>query len=136
TSLAPIDTSKQNTQQTQPMANTFISQNLSYTNEISARLNWAEYYKRMATEQIGMTPQRLGAPNEYETAEGVRQGVEASYSQTEDKFSKMTSATLKAMELHLTIAQYCQKEYMDQDLVFSASEGSLAFINLSDPNFP
>lgn len=136
TSLAPIDTSKQNTQQTQPMANTFISQNLSYTNEISARLNWAEYYKRMAIEQIGMTPQRLGAPNEYETAEGVRQGVEASYAQTEDKFSKMTSATLKAMELHLTIAQYCQKEYMDQDLVFSASEGSLAFINLSDPNFP
>lgn len=136
TSIAPIDTHKQNTNQTQPMTNTFISQNLSYTNEITARLNWAEYYKRMAIEQIGMTPQRLGSPNQYETAEGVRQGVEASYAQTEDKFSKMTSATLKAMEIHLTIAQYCQKEYIDQDFVFSGSEGDLAFIHLSDPNFP
>ena len=136
TSLAPIDTAKQNTLQTQPMANTFMAQNLSYTNEISARLNWAEYYKRMAIEQIGMTPQRLGNPNQYETAEGVRQGVEASYAQTEDKFSKMTSATLKAMEIHLTIAQYCQKEYLDQDFVFSGSDGDLAFIHLSDPNFP
>lgn len=136
TSLAPIDTAKQNTQQTQPMANTFMAQNLSYTNEISGRLNWAEYYKRMAIEQIGMTPQRLGSPNQYETAEGVRQGVEASYAQTEDKFSKMSSSRLKAIELHLAIAQYCQKEYLDQDFVFSRSDGSRAFIHLSDPDFP
>lgn len=136
TSLAPIDTAKQNTLHNQPMANTFMSQDLSYTNHISARLNWSEYYKRMAIEQVGLTPQRLGSPNKYETAEGVKQGVEASYAQTEDKFSKMTTATLKATELHLTIAQHCQKEFIDQDFVYSASDGNLAFIHLSDPNFP
>jgi len=135
-SIAPIDTSKQNTQQNVSQANTFMYQDLSYTNHISARMQWAENYKRLAVEQIGITPQRLGTPSEYETAQGIRQGVQASYAQTEGFYSKLTTARLRTLELHLAISQYCQKEYIDADFVYSTSDNNKAFIHLSDPDFP
>jgi hypothetical protein len=40
------------------------------------------------------------------------------------------------MELHLAIAQYCQKDYLDVDFVFSNSDGDKIFMHLSDPDFP
>jgi hypothetical protein len=40
------------------------------------------------------------------------------------------------MELHLAIAQYCQKEYQDVDMVFTKSDGDKEFLNLSDKDFP
>lgn len=137
TSLAPIDTSKQNTQQGNiSQSNMFMYQDMSYTNHIQARMTWAQEYKRLAWEQAGMTPQRMGNPSQYETATGVQQGVEASYAQTAGEDSKMSVARLKAMELHLAVAQYCQKEYKDQDFVYTASDGNKAFVHLSDPYFP
>jgi hypothetical protein len=48
----------------------------------------------------------------------------------------MSVARRKAMELHLSIAQYCQKEYLDVDFVFSNSDGDKIFMHLSDPDFP
>lgn len=136
TSFAPIDTSKQNTGQASPMGNSFIAQDMSYTNHINARMQWAENYKRLAIEQIGITPQRMGNPSQYETAEGVKQGVEASYAQTEDKFSKMSQAYLEGLEVHLAVAQYCQKNYKDADFVYTKTDGSKAFVHLSDEGFP
>lgn len=136
TGLAPIDAGKQNTQQNVSHANMFMSQDMSYTNHINARMQWAENYKRLALEQIGITPQRMGTPSEYETAEGIRQGVQASYAQTESLFSKLTSSRLKSIELHLAVAQYCQKEYIDTDFVYSTSDNNKAFVHLSDPDFP
>ena len=137
TSLAPIDTSKQNTQQGNiSQSNMFMYQDMSYTNHIQARMAWAQEYKRLAWEQAGMTPQRMGNPSQYETATGVQQGVEASYAQTAGDDSKMSIARLRAMELHLAVAQYCQKEYKDQDFVYTASDGNKAFVHLSDPYFP
>ena len=136
TGIAPIDTNKQNTQQNMSQANTFMYQDLSYTNHISARMQWAENYKRLALEQIGITPQRMGTPSEYETAEGIRQGVQASYAQTESLFSKLTSARLKSLEIHLAVAQYSQKEYIDADFVYMNSDNNRAFVHLSDPDFP
>lgn len=136
TGLAPIDTSRPNTQQSMSQANTFSYQDLSYTNHITARMQWAENYKRLAIEQVGLTQQRMGTPSEYETAEGIRQGVQASYSQTESLYSKLTTGRLKTTELHLAVAQYCQKEYIDVDFVYSTSDNNKAFIHLSDPDFP
>ena len=40
------------------------------------------------------------------------------------------------MELHLAVAQYCQKEYLDVDFVYSTDEKTKSFIHLSDPDFP
>jgi hypothetical protein len=56
--------------------------------------------------------------------------------QTADIFNSMSVARRKAMELHLAVAQYCQKEYLDVDFVFSTSDGDKNFMHLSDPDFP
>lgn len=136
TGTAPIDASKQNTGYQSPQGNSFVYQDISYTNHITARMQWAENWKRMAVEQIGMTSQRLGNPNQYETAEGIKQGVEASYAQTENIFSKMSQSYLESMEVHLAVAQYCQKNYKDADFAYTASDGSKAYIHLSDEAFP
>jgi len=48
----------------------------------------------------------------------------------------MSIARTKAMELHLAVAQYCQKEYIDVDFVFTASDGDKHYMNLTDADFP
>lgn len=134
--LVPLDTKKQNLEGANPQMNTFQSQSLTYDVQIRNRIELATYYQQKALEQIGITPQRLGNPGKYETATGVEQGTKASYTQTEALFGRMSTARKKNMELHLAVAQYCQKEYLDVDMVFSKSDGDKQFLNLSDPDFP
>jgi hypothetical protein len=134
--LVPLDTTKQNMGGANQSMNTFMVQDVSFDKQIKSRMELSEYYLRKALEQIGITPQRLGQPTIYETATGVKQGTEASYMQTADIFNNMSVARRKAMELHLAVAQYCQKEYLDVDFVFSTSDGDKNFMHLSDPDFP
>lgn len=134
--LVPLDTTKQNMGGANQSMNTFMVQDVSFDKQIKSRIELSEYYLRKALEQIGITPQRLGQPSVYETATGVKQGTEASYMQTADIFNNMSVARRKAMELHLAVAQYCQKEYLDVDFVYSTSDGDKNFLHLSDPDFP
>lgn len=134
--LVPLDTTKQNMAGANGQMNTFMTQDISFDKQIKSRIELSEYYLRKALEQIGITPQRLGQATMYETATGVKQGTEASYTQTADIFNTMSVARRKAMELHLSVAQYCQKEFLDVDFVFSTSDGDKIFMNLSDPDFP
>ena len=134
--LVPLDTTKQNMGGANQSMNTFMVQDVSFDKQIKSRIELSEYYLKKALEQIGITPQRLGQPSVYETATGVKQGTEASYMQTADIFNNMSVARRKAMELHLAVAQYCQKEYLDVDFVFSTSDGDKNFLHLSDPDFP
>lgn len=136
TAMVPLDYSKGNTGYSMPQSNSLAPQQASFANDITQRMNWAEFWKNKAIEQLGFTPQRLGSPNQYETAEGVRQGVEASYAQTANIFSKMTQSYLETMEVHLAVAQYCQKNYLDADFVYTRSDNTRGFIHLSDPAFP
>ena len=133
--FVPIDTTKQNTQGAQ-MMNTFMTQDVSFDKQINSRMNLSTYYYNKALEQIGFNPQRLGQATTYETATGIQQGVEASYDSTADIFTDMSVARKKAMELHLAVAQYCQKNYIDVDFVFSGSDGDKLYMNLTDPDFP
>ena len=134
--LVPLDTKKQNLEGANPQMNTFMTQSITYDVQIKSRIELANYYQQKALEQIGITPQRLGNPGKYETAAGVEQGTKASYTQTEAIFGMMSTARRKSMELHLAIAQYCQKEYLDVDMVFTKSDGDKQFLNLSDKDFP
>lgn len=134
--LVPLDTTKQNMGGANQSMNTFMVQDVSFDKQIKSRIELSEYYFRKALEQIGITPQRLGQATVYETATGVKQGNEASYMQTADIFNNMSVARRKAMELHLAVAQYCQKEYLDVDFVFTTSDGDKNFMHLSDPDFP
>lgn len=134
--LVPLDTTKQNMAGANPQMNTFMVQDVSFDKQINSRIQLSDYYYRKALEQIGITPQRLGQATTYETATGIQQGVEASYDSTADIFNAMSIARKKAMELHLAVAQYCQKEYLDVDFVFTGSDGSKQYLNLTDPDFP
>ena len=58
--------------------------------QIADRVRLAEVYKNLAFEQVGFNPQRLGNPVKYETAEGVKQSQDASFSQTEVYFEKFS----------------------------------------------
>jgi hypothetical protein len=134
--IAPIDTSKQNMQGAGSQMNTFMTQSLDFTNQIASRMQLAQQFKMMALEQIGITPQRIGQSSDYMTATGVKEGMTATYNQTEPIFSVMSSATRKATELHLAVAQYCQKNYKDFSFLYVKSDGDKAFISLSDDDFP
>lgn len=134
--LVPLDTTKQNMQGANAQMNTFMAQDISFTNQINSRIQLSTYYYQKALEQIGITPQRLGQTNVYETATGVQQGVEATYDQTMDIFTTMSIARRKSMELHLAVAQFCQKDYVDVDMIFQASDGDRHYLNLTDPDFP
>lgn len=134
--LVPLDTKKQNMEGANQSMNTFMVQDVTFDKQINSRIQLAEYYFKKALEQVGITDQRRGQSTIYETATGVQQGVEASYDQTADIFTEMSVSRKKSMELHLTVAQYCQKNYIDQDFIFTASDGSKAYMNLTDPDFP
>lgn len=134
--IVPMDTKKQNIEGANPQMNVMQPQSLTYDNQIKSRIELANWYKQMALEVIGITQQRLGNPGKYETAAGVEQGTKASYTQTEALFGRMSTARRKSMELHLSIAQFCQKEYLDVDMVFTKSDGDKQFMNLSDKDFP
>lgn len=132
--IVPVDSSKQNLVGGANF-NQFAAQNLSYSTQISDRVNLAEFIKNKAFEQVGMTPQRLGGPTKYETAEGVRQSQDASYSQTEQYFSKFSQFKKNALQLHLSVAQYCQKEGIDLKVFFTQNDGTQAFLQETDPDF-
>ena len=134
--IVPVDTSRANMEGSQPQMNAFSMQNMDFTAQISNRMSLAIQFKIQAIEKIGITPQRLGSASEYSTAEGIKQGMTATYAQTESIFGTMAVASKKANLLHLTVAQYCQKNYKDYMSLYQKSDGSKAFIELSDPNFP
>jgi hypothetical protein len=132
--IVPVDSSKQNLVGGANF-NQFAAQNLSFSSQIQDRVNLAEFIKNKAFEQVGMTPQRLGSPTKYETAEGVRQSQDASYSQTEQYFSKFSSFKKNALELQLSVAQYCQKEGIDLQVFYTQIDATQAFLRESDPDF-
>jgi len=133
--IVPVDTSRQNLEGGQPAMNAFATQSIDYTGMINNRMNLAVQFKLQALEQIGITPQRIGTPDQYSTAEGIKQGNTASYAQTEGLFAVQAEADKRACLLHLTVAQYCQKNNKDYSFLYTKSDGEKAFIELNDPYF-
>lgn len=132
--IVPVDSSKQNMPGGANF-NQFAAQNLSFSSQINDRVQLAEFIKNKAFEQIGITPQRLGAPTKYETAEGIKQSQTASYAQTEQYFNKFSEFKKNAIEIQLSVAQFCQKEGKDLQVFFTQGDETQAFLQESDPDF-
>lgn len=130
TGLLPLDASRQNTQGNQTPANLFQRQEISYANFVQYRMQLAQQYKQDALAQIGITPQMLGAPNTYTTAEGVKQGAQASYALINPIFEAMTDAKGREMELHIAVAQYAQSNGKDATVLFRKGDGELRFLDI------
>ena len=134
TGLLPLDSSKQNVKDGGGF-NQFAPQNLSYSAQIADRIQLSEFYKNKAYEQVGFNPQRLGTPVKYETAEGIRNSQQASYAQTEVYFETFSEYKQNALEMHLNIAQFAQKNEKDIRVFYTKSDNTKAFLRFSDPYF-
>lgn len=128
TGLLALDLSRQNTQGNNP--NVFQRQEIVYAQQIESRKILAEYYKQQAFSQIGLTPQMLGAPTTYETAEGVKQGQQANYALVTHRFEKMHTAKALGMNIQLAVAQYCQVNGKDATVVMRKSDGDHYFLDI------
>jgi CRISPR/Cas system-associated protein endoribonuclease Cas2 len=134
--IVPIDGSKQNMREKQGMQfNTMMAQDISFTPQIQLKMQMAEYYKRLMLEQIGVTAQDMGTPSEYATAEGIKVGQQNSFSQIEHIFEKMDNSRLKDLEIHLSVAQYCQANEKDISVNYTRSDGELQLLQFSDEWF-
>lgn len=131
----PLDLSKKNTQSTNTNQNVFQKHELTFDNQIARRVELAEYYKKLAFEQIGITEERRGTPNEYKTNEGIKVGQEASFAQTKNVFSEFDEARRKKIELHLTVAQYCVTNDKDISNYYRNSDGNIVYLNFADDKF-
>lgn len=131
----PVDTSRQNLQGQNPQAGSFHKQDISYDVQIQRRAAMAEMYKRLALEQIGITEQRKGTPDQYATTEGIRVGQESSFAQTRVLFNTYNEARRKSTVQHLNIAQYCQGDNKEITLFTRKSDGDIAYLNFIDDKF-
>jgi len=133
--VMPIATSG-DTQSNNTIFNQFSTQSITFSGQIANRQQLAEYYKSKAFEIIGISPQQTGAPNKYTNQEGIKASQDASYAQTAQIFAEFSEYTQKALDLHLSVAQYAQGEGKDITVAYTKSDSSLAFLQMEDEHFP
>lgn len=122
TGLLPLDLSRQNTQGNSP--NVFQRQEIVYAQQVQYRWQLAQQYKQEALAQIGITPQVLGQPLKQDTAEGVKQTMNTSYTLIDGYFDEFNDAKIRGMEVHLAIAQFCQANGKDGgSIMYRKSDG-------------
>jgi len=137
--LMPIDPSKQNTQNNVSNPNIFQRQEVVYATQVQYRWELAQQYKKEAFNQIGITDQILGAPTTYETAEGVKQGAQATYALLTRSIDQFNTAKNKGMEVHLAVAQFCETNGKSTSTIMRKGDGEIAYLNIlkEDPElFP
>jgi len=135
TGVMPIATSG-DAQRNNNNFNQFSTYRITYAEEIATRIQLAEFAQRKAYEQIGINPQQMATPTKYVTAEGVKLGQETSYAQISDIFDEFNSYRKGTLELHLGVAQYAQSNNKDLSLYYTKGDGSIVFLQMSDPAFP
>jgi hypothetical protein len=128
--LMPIDPSKQNTQNNVSNPNIFQRQEVVYATQVQYRWELAQQYKREAFAQIGITDQILGAPTTYETAEGVKQGAQATYALLTRNIDQFNTAKNKGMEVHLAVAQFCEVNGKSSSTIIRKGDGEIAYLNI------
>jgi len=104
--ILPLDTSISNTENALGF-NHYQVLNLEQTQRMMSRIQLAQYFKQQAYEVIGITPQRIGQVNSQETATGVEQAVNASYSQTEMYFVQHSEHLMpRVHQMRTDLAQF------------------------------
>lgn len=130
TGILPLDPSRSNTQGSTVYPNIFQKNDLSFANHILYRQGLAEFYKQQAYNQVGITAQLLGAPNTYQTAEGVKQGAQASFALMNSLIEDFDVSKAKANEIHIAIAQFCETNGKDTTKLTRNPDHLLNFIDI------
>lgn len=131
--ILPIDASITNTDAPTNFNQTSII-DLDKTNQITSRLQLAEYFKNECFNAVGITRQRLGNVTSSESATGVEYSVNNSYAQTEMYFVEHSNYLMpRVKEMILNAAQFInankptiRKTYInrDEENVFFEVEGT------------
>lgn len=130
TGILPLDPSRSNTQGSTVYPNIFQRNEVTFANQVVYRQQLAEYYKQQAYNQVGITPQMLGAPNTYTTAEGVKQGAQASYALMNTLIETFNTSKAKANEIHIAIAQFCETNGKETTKLTRKADHLLHFIDI------
>lgn len=130
-----VDQSPRNTKGQNPNQNNIQQYDISYINNIQMNMNMARDFEDKAFAIIGITRERVGQPNEYMTGEGIKQGVESSYAQTEVIYKRFNTAKVKEKELELGIAQYTTTNGKDISVDYTNGQNQRIIQSFVDPNF-
>jgi hypothetical protein len=104
--MMPLDTSITNTENAVNF-NHYQTLNLEQTNRLMSRIQLANHFKTQAFESIGINPQRMGSPIAQQTATGVTQAMNQSFSQTEMYFTQHSDHLMPRIhQMRTDLAQY------------------------------
>lgn len=104
--MLALDTSITNTENALNF-NHYQVLNLEQTQRLMSRIQLANHFKQQCFESIGISPQRLGAVNAQETAQGIEQAISQSYSQTEVYFTQHSEYLMpRVHQMRTDLAQY------------------------------
>jgi len=104
---------------------------LDESKRVEALINLAMLVEQQAYLQLGITPQRAGQTQASETATGVQQAINNSYSQTESYFEKFYHYKKRKLRMHLDIAQFVASKEDDITLSYITSDLTRAFIKIN-----
>ena len=111
-------------------------QNATFTEPLQRNLVMAEKYKWMAYETLGLTPTTMGTPGKYTTNEGIEMGQQAYFAQTYGIEQMLMENKRANVEVHMSVAQYCQMNNKDANYIYMASSDELEFLeSIKDENF-
>jgi len=96
--------------------------NLLKNPQFQSRLELAAAFKSLLFETIGITPQRMGAVQERETATGVTQAVNNSYAQTEQMFMDHFNLMREFKEMLLDAEKYMESKKPQSRIQFYNSD--------------
>lgn len=137
TRMLGIDPSRSNTQGSSVYPNIFQKNEIVFATQVQYRQQLGEYYRQQGYQQVGITPQMLGAPTTYETKEGVQQQAAASYALMSNIIDEFNTSKSKANEIHIAIAQQCEVNGKVANRMFKNSDGANSFIDIlaEDPEY-
>ena len=137
TKLLPLDPSRSNIQGSSVYPNIFQRNEVVFATQVQYRMQAAEQFKSQGFQQVGITPQMLGAPTTYETAEGVSQQATASYALISNYIDEFNTSKSQANELHIAIAQQCEVNGKSSNRLIKNSDGTNHFIDIlaEDPEY-
>ncbi len=107
-SVLPIHGAGRNTDG-QPIGSRPVERiDLSQSERLVTLAKMAQYFKEEGLSSVGLNPQRVGTPIDQEqTATGINQAVQASYSQTEYLFSQHSDDLMpRVHQMRTDLAQY------------------------------
>lgn len=137
TGLLPTDFSRNSLNQNGGLTfNPMAYNSATFTEPIQRNVMLAEKYKWMAYETLGLSPTSMGNPSQYSTVEGIQVGQKAYFAQTFNIEQILMENKRANVEVHMTVAQYCQLNNRDANYIYMASNNELDFLNsIKDDDF-